>query len=94
MTTANISSAPGSHPARRTRPVLRYHGGKYPKCWKREGEDCWYLCWYQPHPTPGKIGIGYRIILEVDSAQPQPEAKARTGLETAHRNPVSTHGNS
>ncbi len=31
---------------------------------------------------------------EPASAQPQPEAEARTGVETAHRNPVNTHGNS
>jgi hypothetical protein len=48
-----------------------YPSGTYDgKCWKREGEDCWYLCWYQPHPIPGKIGIGYRIILEVASSRP------------------------
>lgn len=47
-----------------------YPSGTYDgKCWKREGEDCWYLCWYQPHATPGKIGIGYRIILEVESGR-------------------------
>lgn len=47
-----------------------YPSGTYDgKCWKRQGEDCWYLCWYQPHPTPVKIGIGYRIILEVESDQ-------------------------
>lgn len=46
-----------------------YPSGTYDgKCWKREGEDFWYLCWYQPHPTPGKIGIGYRIVLEVENA--------------------------
>lgn len=44
-------------------PTGTYDG----KCWKREGEDCWYLCWYQPHAEPGKIGIDYRIILEVES---------------------------
>lgn len=49
-----------------------YPSGTYDgKCWKRYGEDgegqaFWYLCWYQPHPTPGKIGVGFRIVLEVD----------------------------
>lgn len=51
-----------------------YPSGTYDgKCWKREGEDCWYLCWYEPHAQPGKIGIGYRIILQADvvhAAQP------------------------
>ena len=45
-----------------------YPSGTYNgKCWKREGENFWYLCWYQPHPTRGKIGIGYRIVLEIES---------------------------
>ena len=45
-----------------------YPSGTYDgKCWKREGEDCWYLCWYEPHAMLGHIGIGYRIILEVES---------------------------
>jgi hypothetical protein len=54
-----------------------YPSGTYDgKCWKREGEDddgtaFWYLCWYQPHHTPGKIGIGFRIILEVDDRAAQ-----------------------
>jgi len=54
-----------------------YPSGTYDgKCWKREGEDnagapFWYLCWYQPHPQPGKIGIGFRIILEVESSATQ-----------------------
>jgi len=46
----------------RSYPSGTYNG----KCWKREGEECWYLCWYQPHPMPGKIGIGYRIILPLE----------------------------
>jgi len=46
-----------------------YPSGTYDgKCWKREGDECWYLCWYQPHATPGKIGIGYRVILPLDVA--------------------------
>jgi hypothetical protein len=49
-----------------------YPSGIYDgKCWKRYGEDqdqghFWYLCWYQPHAEPGKIGIDFRIILNVD----------------------------
>jgi hypothetical protein len=48
-----------------------YPSGTYDgKCWKRVGtaDDklCFYLCWYQPHPTPGQIGIGFRIILELE----------------------------
>ena len=47
-----------------------YPSGTYDgKCWKREGEDCWYLCWYKPHPVPGKIGIGFRTILEVENLE-------------------------
>ncbi|TWI65193.1 hypothetical protein IP91_02600 [Pseudoduganella lurida] len=43
-----------------------YPSGTYDgKCWKREGEDCWYLCWYEPHAQAGKIGIGYRTILKI-----------------------------
>lgn len=43
-----------------------YPSGTYDgKCWKREGEDQWYLCWYHPHIQPGKIGIGFRLILNV-----------------------------
>jgi hypothetical protein len=46
-----------------------YPSGTYDgKCWKREGDGFWYLCWYQPHPQPGKIGIGFRIVLEIDDA--------------------------
>jgi hypothetical protein len=46
-----------------------YPSGTYDgKCWKREGEEYWYLCWYQPHATPGKIGIGSRVILPLDVA--------------------------
>jgi hypothetical protein len=43
-----------------------YPSGTYDgKCWKRAQKDGWYLCWYQPHPEPNKIGIGHRIILEI-----------------------------
>lgn len=43
-----------------------YPSGTYDgKCWLRDN-GLRYLCWYQPHPTPGKIGIGYRIILEIE----------------------------
>ena len=46
-----------------------YPSGTYDgKCWKREGEECRCLCWYQPHATPGKIGIGSRVILPLDVA--------------------------
>lgn len=46
-----------------------YPSGTYDgKCWKREGKGCWYLCWYEPHATPEQIGIGFRIILEVESS--------------------------
>ena len=44
-----------------------YPSGTYDgKCWKRESDECWYLCWYEPHSQPGKIGIGSRIIMEAD----------------------------
>ncbi len=44
-----------------------YPSGTYDgKCWLRDGGDVRWLCWYQPHPQPGKIGIGFRIILEVE----------------------------
>lgn len=36
------------------------------KCWKRKQGDDMFLCWYEPCNTPGQIGIGYRIIIEVD----------------------------
>lgn len=43
-----------------------YPSGTYDgKCWMRDNDSVRYLCWYQPHPTPGKIGIGHRIILEI-----------------------------
>lgn len=46
-----------------------YPSGTYDgKCWKHKGDECWYLCWYQPHATPGKIGIGSRVILPLDVA--------------------------
>ena len=39
-----------------------YPSGTYDgKCWVREE----WLCWYEPHAQPGKIGIGSRIIIEV-----------------------------
>jgi hypothetical protein len=53
-------------------PTGTYDG----KCWKRLGDGFWYLCWYQPHPQPGKIGIGFRIVLEVDpTGTGAPDAK-------------------
>jgi len=46
-----------------------YPSGNYDgKCWKREGHECWYLCWHQPHATPGKIGFWSRVILPLDVA--------------------------
>lgn len=43
-----------------------YPSGCYDgKCWRREGDGFWYLCWYHPHPVEGKIGIGSRIIIEI-----------------------------
>ena len=44
-----------------------YPSGTYDgKCWKRGNGGVWYLCWYEPHSEPGKIGIGFRTILEVE----------------------------
>lgn len=40
-------------------------GTYYGKCWKRKGPGFWYLCWYEHHEDPKKIGIGVRIILSV-----------------------------
>lgn len=52
-----------------------YPSGTYDgKCWKRINGDGQWLCWYEPHTMPGKIGIGNRIILEVDSATQQGDA--------------------
>jgi hypothetical protein len=43
-----------------------YPSGTYDgKCWLRANGDTRWLCWYHPHPQPGKIGIGSRIILEI-----------------------------
>lgn len=42
-------------------PTGTYDG----KCWKAQKGKSWYLCWYGPHADPKKIGIEYRIILEV-----------------------------
>jgi hypothetical protein len=51
---------------------LKEYSSSYPsgcydgKCWKREGHDMWWLCWYHPHPKPDTIGIGSREILIID----------------------------
>lgn len=71
-----------------------YPSGTYDgKCWKREGEDedgstFWYLCWYQPHPAPGMIGVGFRIILEVDNnrAAAQVSADEQAGYLGTEKN--------
>lgn len=54
-----------------------YPSGTYDgKCWKREQKDGWYLCWYQPHSEPNKIGIGHRIILEIKvELKPSPKGE-------------------
>jgi uncharacterized protein (DUF3820 family) len=65
-----------------------YPSGTYDgKCWKRQGDVEWYLCWYRPHSQPGKIGIGFRTILEVN-AEALPSAvdnleSVRQGLRQA-----------
>jgi hypothetical protein len=42
-----------------------YPSGTYDgKCWKREGDGFWWLCWYYPNPKPNTISIGSRIIIE------------------------------
>jgi len=47
-----------------------YPSGTYDgKCWKAEQDNELYLCWYHPSPNPGKIGIDYRLILEVKNEQ-------------------------
>jgi hypothetical protein len=49
-----------------------YPSGMYDgKCWLREGEDeeertVRWLCWYEPHSDPKKIGIGFREISIID----------------------------
>lgn len=46
-----------------------YPSGCYDgKCWLREGRDCCWLCWYHPHPVEGKIGIGSRIVVDLEDA--------------------------
>jgi hypothetical protein len=44
-----------------------YPSGRYDgKCWLRSGPgDVRWLCWYHPHPTPGKSGIDHRTIIEL-----------------------------
>lgn len=44
-----------------------YPSGTYDgKCWKRINGDAAFLCWYHPCAEAGMIGIGSRLIVEVD----------------------------
>lgn len=61
---------------RQVRDLLEYSrsypSGTYDgKCWLRKGkgEDgtpVSWLCWYEPSPLPGQIGIGSREIIIID----------------------------
>lgn len=47
-----------------------YPSGTYDgKCWLRTNGGTTWLCWYHPHSTPGKIGIGHREVLIVENTQ-------------------------